>query len=139
MTVAVEVANGNLVGLLADGVGDGGGEGAILVVQKDADSAVGGVGGDQVRIAVAVEVAGSDPVGLFADCVFGRGIELAIAQTGEDTDGVVFQIADRNVEVAILVEVGDGDAIGKVAVAVGQCTGRGRAAAIGILRSAVCY
>ena len=110
-----------------------------MLVQKDADSAVGGVGGDQVRIAVAVEVAGSDPVGLFADGIDGRGIELAIAQTGEDTDGVVFQIADRKVEVAILVEVGDGDAIGKVAVAMGQCTWPRQSCGHRDMRSAVCY
>ena len=39
MAVAIHIANRNLVGLLADGVGGGVAESAILVIQQYADSA----------------------------------------------------------------------------------------------------
>ena len=73
ISVAVQVANGNLVGLLADGVGGGAGEGSVLVIQQYADGAGGsvdvGVGRDEIRISIPVEIAGGDPEGLAANCI----------------------------------------------------------------------
>src|SRR5206468_11712247 len=77
VVVAVEVGDGDADGPAADLVVYGRLEGAVAVVQQDADRVGVVVGRHEVGRAVAVEVAGGDGDGLGHDGVEGRGAEEA--------------------------------------------------------------
>ena len=85
-SIAIQIADGDLVGQTADGIALRREEAAAgSIVHQHADSVVAGVGRYQVRKAIIVQVAGGHPVGLLADRIFSRNVQISTAKASEHT------------------------------------------------------
>src|SRR5262249_18344822 len=87
----------------------GGLEGAVAVAQQHTHPVVGagGVGRDEIEVAVAIHVGYRQAIGIRIGGDVGGGLEGAVAVAEEHADVIAPLVGSGNVEAAVAVDVGD--------------------------------